>query len=1345
MSDPYRVLIVDDENSLRIPLANYLGKKGFQVDTAASYDEAVQLISTISYPYDVCLLDDMLSYDEYEEFDSAYKNGIQLMHEIRRRFPNTQCILFTGWGMDRGIEALRAGAYRFLQKPFNHAELEMTIKVAAEDKRARQALRNTEQEKEWLQTFFNIGQAVTSELEFEQLLAIIYQSVGQLMDNSGMDIVLFDEDNRMLHFVLSYDRDKKYDGEIRELNEQKGLTDWVIINCSPLLINNFENEKGKLPTLPQFVYPDPNDKSLSLSWLGVPLITRNKVVGAIIVQSYESNEYNEFHKQALVTIASQVAIAVDNARLFTELGERTQFLEALMHSSFDAIVAIDEDNLITVFNEVAEELFGWPHTEMIGKTPARLYQFIERAREIHSTVAKQGSIENEHIMFKHCDGSLIPGSFSVVEIRNSHRKVCGQAGFVRDMRGIKQLQNQQQALMALNLAIAETLDRTELLQLAPESVLSAFPSVQGAEIHLYDELSGKLLLMGGTLELSPEAIKLSSFVSGEGVAGHVFKTQEPYVVKDTSIDEHYKKIKHPEIGNYTSMVCVPLQTSGKSIGTLTLNNIDEATSFYGDGLRLLEAFAAQVSIALINASLVEETQTGLDLLEAVNKAGDLLISQHDPRTVLTMVVEQACKTVGAIRASLILIDGEGYPQELVDWGYANTLDIDSIIRPDGISNHVVRDREYYFIEDTAKDSNINKKLIQDGIRAAACLPMVIGNVCVGVVWIEFSEPRMFSEAEKTALAIYVDQAASAYDNALHIWELEHLHDAVSQLSSSTKIDDVLPAIVEISRKVLSGDSAAIWSYDDSSSKFIPKQSVASGIDEKIWKRFKASEHRPGHTALTVMDRELVFVEDIADEESSQYVGASTRASLLQLGITSFLGIVLQDGDEKLGVLYVNYKKRHVFSKHEQQIAETFANHVALALKNARLLNQLDKTRDTAHVVAKVSALENIEVTLQLIADGMIDSLGSDAVVLYIHDARTGELLYPPTMSGVLYPERASKYRVPNDSIVRQMLARPNIFAVDDVNNNNKFKDTRFVREEKIKSCAVVPLIVGENRVGIIFVNYRVAHKFTKDDKKNIELFAHLAASAIRNAQLYRLLSEIKGFVGSHTATDWIEMVSKTWGHTCKRRVGTARAYIQLVRNALKNNQISEINSELDLLESVIESIIQIHIVEPLDRDAETQPVLINELVQSFERRWKHARYRSIELEFDFQSELDDLVTVNASRAWLRQGLELIIDNAVEAMEDATSPIQKIKLKTRLDGSWIVITLEDTGPGIPSVIQDDIFKRPISKMNGEKGSGIGALLAYTIFETYQGRVYVAQTNEKGTQIIIELPVARGTAD
>jgi DNA-binding NtrC family response regulator len=123
-----RVLILDDESTLRTALFRLLDRKGYQVVTAQRLDEARSFMSP-EKPFDLAIVD----------MNLPDGNGLDLISEIKSMSPGTQVIVLTGFAtIDTAIQATQKGAYHFLTKPFNVEELMSLLEKALSHKSLEQ-------------------------------------------------------------------------------------------------------------------------------------------------------------------------------------------------------------------------------------------------------------------------------------------------------------------------------------------------------------------------------------------------------------------------------------------------------------------------------------------------------------------------------------------------------------------------------------------------------------------------------------------------------------------------------------------------------------------------------------------------------------------------------------------------------------------------------------------------------------------------------------------------------------------------------------------------------------------------------------------------------------------------------------------------------------------------------------------------------------------------------------------------------------------------------------------------------------------------------------------------------
>ncbi len=127
---PPRLLVVDDEENVRLTTAAILEQDGYRVETAQDGHEALNRLQ--SGDFDLVLTDLRM-----EGLD-----GSALLHEIKRSFPNVMMIVLTGYAsIESSIDALRHGVYDYLVKPCVVEDLQLTVRRALDHRRQRMRIR----------------------------------------------------------------------------------------------------------------------------------------------------------------------------------------------------------------------------------------------------------------------------------------------------------------------------------------------------------------------------------------------------------------------------------------------------------------------------------------------------------------------------------------------------------------------------------------------------------------------------------------------------------------------------------------------------------------------------------------------------------------------------------------------------------------------------------------------------------------------------------------------------------------------------------------------------------------------------------------------------------------------------------------------------------------------------------------------------------------------------------------------------------------------------------------------------------------------------------------------------
>ncbi len=118
---------------------------------------------------------------------------------------------------------------------------------------------------------------------------------------------------------------------------------------------------------------------------------------------------------------------------------------------------------------------------------------------------------------------------------------------------------------------------------------------------------------------------------------------------------------------------------------------------------------------------------------------------------------------------------------------------------------------------------------------------------------------------------------------------------------------------------------------------------------------------------------------------------------------------------------------------------------------------------------------------------------------------------------------------------------------------------------------------------------------------------------------------------------------------------------------------------------------------------------------------------------------DDLPTVRVSPTEAQQVFINLINNAIDAVEPKGGSIQ---VKTRQEGNYVVVDVEDDGPGIPAYVLPRIFDPFFTTKQVGKGTGLGLSICYGIMKKIDGDITINTAEGSGTQFHVKFPLPKG---
>jgi GAF domain-containing protein len=499
---------------------------------------------------------------------------------------------------------------------------------------------------------------------------------------------------------------------------------------------------------------------------------------------------------------------------------------------------------------------------------------------------------------------------------------------------------------------------------------------------------------------------------------------------------------------------------------------------------------------LENILLFREAKAARDRLHASFQASSQLLSSPRSSEILHEIGEQARIAANARGVRVILRNQAGEAEIVVATPQEYAVSDYAIRWPEGVTGEVMSTGERRVITDTAApdlQGIINPRWKSEGTRAFCCLPLRIQDETIGVMLFYYGYPRSFPEFELEALQLYANQAAAIYESARRMEKWEMLRQAAETLARAEGLTEVLQQITVQARAVLQADVVDVWPYDAEQARFRVDEVVTAAVQGHI-RSLLLSDGIPGEAVVPFVTAHQRCGEPSLAEVDQQGLPEHVRQHLQKQNIRSVQGLTLSAGSEKLGVLLLYYRGTRHFNVETQETARTLATHAALALKQARLLEQMRQAKHAAEVVTRVTALGGSEVTLESIAQGTRDAVGCDAVTLCI--SQPGATA--SRVRGVTYNGQATS--MPEFSPGLDLRA----LLTYDASQVIQTLPPEFVSQTHTQEWAsVFPLQVAEQKLGIMLIHYHRPHHFSSNALADLQQFAQQVAVAVHNEHLYR--------------------------------------------------------------------------------------------------------------------------------------------------------------------------------------------------------------------------------------------------
>ncbi|MBE2201983.1 MAG: GAF domain-containing protein [Anaerolinea sp.] len=938
-----------------------------------------------------------------------------------------------------------------------------------------------------LQTVAELSAQVTAIQDPQQLLQEIVQETQRRLDLYHCHVFLLDEtgENLQIHACGWHEGAAQYGTHgdaIIPLHTEQSLVAQAARTRKAVVVNDVYNDSRWLPNE---LLPDTRAE------VAVPLLVGDQVLGVLDTQATTVDRFTEQDVRIQMTLAAQIAVALQNARQFAytqQALEDAKTFRQLVAASGQGIGIADLQGVVTYSNPALLKMIGVEKLEefagqmMFPLYPPEIQQrFLD---EIIPTVLQQGSWQGE-LQFM-TNGRTTPTYEDYFLLRDEAGNPAQFAAIISDITERKQaeetlrqneatlqtmIENAPEAVIVVDVdrgVFAEPLNenavklyglpRAQLVQVEPAEMSPPVqpdgrPSSEAAMSYITEALTGgtpvfewlhrnaqgqdipcevrlvrlpaagRNLVRASVTDISERqaaqaaqarlqreleeqlerANALQRAMTREGwrafltaserpVQGFMFanETMQPIMAGPlneqiaTNAPFQLEDITEPSFNQEHTAVSIPLNLHGESIGVIG------ARSATGDPLSqeqemLLTALSEQVTDALERARLFEETEIGRQQIDqraqelaAINEVAQSVSQQLDPEQLLQTIYVQT-KRILPVDAFIVAQYNPNTNIVSYPLVYDNEQRYDETpgpLRENSLIAQVLQNGVPTILNRTPEE--VNAFLEQRQAQGAALgntlkisasilyVPLQIGQQIAGALSIQSYQHNVYGQREANLLTGIANHLAIALENARLFAEaqsraeqmalINQLAETVAQQLDPTQ---VLETVYQQVQEVIPTDAFIVGLWDAQSDL------VHYPVVYDQGERFAEADTPPvpgSYMEQILRTGQPILVnytpEEIAHREQEPFVvvGAQKHPS-------SLMFVPLYSGLKTIGAISLQNYRGHQYTLSDLQLLGGIANHVAVALENARLFTQIQRRAERETMVNRIT--QKIQSTLTI--------------------------------------------------------------------------------------------------------------------------------------------------------------------------------------------------------------------------------------------------------------------------------------------------------------------------------------------------------------------------------------------
>lgn len=1096
-----------------------------------------------------------------------------------------------------------------------------------------------------------------------------------------------------------------------------------------------------------------------LSWLGLPLIINQTCIGYLTIDNRQEAAYGSAETWLGQTFANQAAIAISNARLLAQTRSTLAQTEALYQATRTLLTPLSLPDMLQGFVDKIADILPANRVSLItlNSESRQINQFITGgpgASEIINVSFGELWDGLTGWVLRHLKPALSPKNHSdsreslevqqrrldtncgaiIVAPLYYHQQTFGTITAINQINESDFNSQDVDLLVAMAnqasiaIANAQLFEQTQMALVDAESLyevsraliaLESLPNLLQTITNQVANVLPATWVTVVTLDMNaqqatdivtcgPEANITQIGIFEEltnGLTGWAIRKVKPALSTKEMMPDPRESLQIQQnraANQFGSIIVVPVQYQGKILGTMTaVNRIDER-DFTKRDVKVMLAMANQAAIALEKARLFSETRRRAEQLEILHQATQDLTILKDLDTLLRQISNRAMQLLNGDGGGIHLYQLE---QDILE-GVVTFIDQ---LRPEtvnikpgaGIIGQVWQTGRPVIVNDYKNWSKRLPDWVSDVPNTAIGVPIKWGDQFFGVLSVSAKSPlRQFTTEDTTYLSQFATQAAVAIENSRlyerirehasqlelrvkeRTFKLQALYELAYALGHATQLGDVLRlTLLQLYQTVPHAVSASLLLTDSKAMLIIQSQHLLSPqVETEIQTNLL--------NTLAQIKGVLVQADDLDVHRIQPKSETELNPTLNELG--SLMTFPVLNDETATSILLVATEKGDNFDEEQVRLLHIVANQAAETIKRLQSL-----------LAAEHQRLENL---VEYLPNGLI-MLDSDQRVVLANQA--AKRLF----SSVTPVEVGHKLSVLGPHALESVLQKAQTEPPFIIEIENTLK--------LVVEITAQPITSGPEAGGATLI----IRDITED--RNIQ----------RRIQQQERMAAV-GQLAAGIAHDFNNILTSIIGY----------AELLLLDPNLSTSgkgDVQRITKQGHRAAHLVRQILDFSRQTITEKQSLDMTSFIKETIKLLERTIPE------DIHITFDKEPGEYV-IKADITQMQQALTNLAVNARDAMPNGGNLRFKLSQLSwpsgrteaphpdLTPGEWIVLTITDTGTGIPPLLQTQIFEPFFTTKEVGKGTGLGLAQVYGIIKQHEGHVDVTSQENIGTTFALYLP-------